>query len=322
MFLAALALSVLASKHPGNLGLLPLGDWHRRWVENPAPTRLSRNDHLARLGLKEEIEATERLRQLGRFMHEEFEPGVSLLTPWPGGTGYIWRLQTIDALGRTTCLPGETVPRPWSGLQRADVLRLFGLGADYIVPAISWSEKPPSPIELVDDWIVLVDDGPRDPARSAAAREILRAYELITLPVPIAPSATSRWPTRPFHLLRRRALDRAPKLEVALEDGRFRVSVRHGSHKQLVDLCVLLVDARGERWSMLPTGVVRPGATGMMRTSILVFGTGDRAIELATGAIPDDDAFVELRAVLRNPQARAEHPFALASVEVRRPIRR
>jgi hypothetical protein len=331
LFLTALGLSALASRFPGDLGLLPLEGVHRRWVEDSPQRRLSYQDKLARLGLDEEIDATERLRQLGRFLRTELEPRDSVLTPWPGALAYISGNPVIDALGRTTPAPGDAVPRPWSGLQRVDALRLFELEADYVVPAISWSERPQTLHEIVDAWMLFVDDHPASrgalgdselAARAAVLRESLRAYELITVPVAVGPSENTRWPSRPFHLLRRRALDRTPQLEIALEGERFRVLARNRSHQQLVDLRVLLVDSEGKPWSVLPTGALREGATGMMRTSLLLPKTGEeRSIELAAGNLPRGRDFVLLRAVLRNPQARAEHPFALASEVASVPLR-
>ena len=326
LFLLALSTSVLASKYPGDLWLVPLDSLHRRSVESSTPPRLSYARILGRLSLVEEIDATERLRNLGTFMQQpQFDLRDSVLTPWPGAIGYLSHLRVIDALGRATLLPGESVPRPWSGVQRADVLALFLRAPDYIVPSITWQDWhdlqiPPTLHEIADAWIESIDSEPRSDARTAAVREALRAFELITVPVPLRNATQVRSPTRPFLLLRRRTLDKTPKLSIDIDGTHFRINVRHRSHEQIVDLRVMLLDSGGRLWSVLPTGSVKEGATGMMRTSVLLFHTGDRTMELASGELPSGLDVVELRAVLRNPLARAEHPFALASEQVSAPI--
>ena len=316
LFLFALATTALASKYPGNLGPFPTETLHRRWLQSGTSSRVSYVEPLGRLGLVEEIEVTERLRGLGAFMNAQFDPRDTVLTPWPGAIGYLSRLHVFDALGRTTLLPGETVPRPWTGTQRSDLLALLATDVDYIVPGINWYEAPPSLREIADNWQRFIDNQPIDTQRTAAVHEALRAFELITVPVPIYGSAAARPPTRPFHLLRRRALQLWPKLAIELDGSRYRVNVIHRSHEQMVDLRVILRERNGQLWSVLPTGALRSGASGLMRTSILLFHTDVRAIELAAGDLPDDLDVVEIRVVLRNPLARAEHPFAMASETV------
>ncbi|HUR27402.1 MAG TPA: hypothetical protein VM509_04395 [Planctomycetota bacterium] len=312
MFLLALASSALASKYPGDLWLLPTDKVHRDLVQSTTPPRLSYNDLLGRLGLTEEIELTDHLRTLGIFLRDNLYPGDSVLTPWPGAIGYLSKLRVIDAYGRTTLLPGESVPRPWSGVQRADVLELIELGADYVVPSIGTS-IPPTMLGTADSWVKALDSEPVSASRTKAIRTALEAYELITVPVPIHNWNDPRAPTRPMYLLRRRAMGRTPRLEVAIDGERFRVSAIHESHEQIVDLRVVLIDSKGQKWSVLPTGTVRKGANSMMRTSLLLFSTGERKIDLAAGEFPAGFDIVEMEAVLRNPQARGEHKFALSS---------
>ena len=61
----------------------------------------------------------------------------------------------------------------------------------------------------------------RRAARALAIRNELNAYELITVPVPLRNSANPNAPTRPFHLLRRRDLDKSPRLSLSAERGHF-----------------------------------------------------------------------------------------------------
>ena len=322
MFLTALATSALVSKYPGDLGVLPLESLHRRWVVRSTPPRLSYVEPLGRLGLVEETDATERLRSLGIFMRDQLDPRDRVLSPWPGALGYISRLRVIDVLGRATLPPGKVHPRPWSGEQRADLLAVLALSPEYIVPAINWHEVPPTLKEIGLTWSRALDIAPSDEARLQALGEQLRAYELITVPVPLTNSTQPRTPTRPFHLLRRRDMNLAPHLAIELEGRRFKVTVRHNAPQQEVDLRVLLRDSAGRQWSVEPTGRLREGMTAMMRTSILLFPTGDRSIELAAVSWPEGLDIVELRAVLRNPLAGGEHPYSVASEAVIVPIAR
>ena len=110
------------------------------------------------------------------------------------------------------------------------------------------------------------------------------------------------------------------QLRVEVTGRHFSVSVRSPSHEQIVDLQVLLIGSDGRSTAVPPTGSPGERATGMMRTSILLFPTGDRTIELAAGELPPDLDVSELQAVLRNPLARGEHSFASASELVRKPI--
>ena len=66
-----------------------------------------------------------------------------------------------------------------------------------------------------------------------------------------------------------------------------------------------------------PTGgfVAKPDL--LARSSILLFPTGTRKIELVRGQLPGDVEGVEMRAVLRNPGAVGEYLFSPACEEVR-----
>jgi len=322
MFLVALACSALLSKYPGNLGLLQTEGLHRRWVVSSTPPRLSYQESLGRLGLVEEIEVTQRLRSLGIFMREHLDPLHHVLTPWPGSLGYLSRLRVIDALGRATLPPNAVQPRPWSGEQRADLLAVLARSPEYIVPAINWEPVPPTLKDVALSWSQTLDIAPSDERRLQALGEQLLAFELITVPVPLGNSTNPRAATQPFHLLRRRDLDLAPRLTVEVEGRAFKIKVQHRAHQQQVDLRVVLRDSSGRQWSLEPTGRVHEDATAMMRTSILLFPTGDRAIELAAGSWPADLDIVELRAVLRNPLARGEHHYSSVSEAVVVPLPR
>lgn len=330
MFLIGLSTAAIASKYPGDLGPLPVERIHRAWMQPSAPAGLSYAGPLGRLGLVEEIDVTERLRGLGVFMRRQLDAQNSVLTPWPGAIGYLSRLRVIDARGRTSIAPqprGEAgvapsaaMPLPWIGSPRTDVVELLAQRPDYVVPAINWRGTPPRWPEVSQGWQEYIDVDPFGEARKLEVREAFRAYELITVPVPIRAGDPRRGTTRPFHLLRRRAMNLQPRLEVERRGDRFAISVRHRAHEQLVDLRVQWVDRNGNVFTSDPTGRTVAGSATLMRTSILLFASGDRRIELAQGTIPASIGATELRAQLRNPLAHGDHPYAQVSEEVVLPL--
>jgi hypothetical protein len=313
LFLCGLAASFLGSKYPGDLGQLKLERLHRAWMTPHSTPRFGYQQQLGRLGLAEEIDATQRLRSLGIFLRGQLDPQHTVLTPWPGAVGYLSRLRVIDMLGRTTPPPGHDRVLPWTGMPRADVLAALSQAPDYIVPMIAWRQPVPEARDIAANWARELDIDPDDPRRAPHIRDELRTYELITVPIPLGNSSAPDRPKRPFYLLRRKALGLAPVLSVELEGKQFRITVAHRAHEQLVDLRVLLRDAAGELHSMLPTGGFIDGSSACARRSIVLYPTGTRRIELAVGELPDNIDAVELRAVLRNPGARGEHSFAAVS---------
>jgi hypothetical protein len=322
MFLLALSLSAVVSKFPGDLGPLPIEATHRRWAKRSTPARLAYVEPLGRLGLVEEIDFTERLRCVGVFLRDQVDSRSRVLTPWPGALSYVSRLHVIDALGRATPPPDSSYPRPWNGEQSVDLLAVFDQSPDYIVPAILADGAPPSLRAIARGWLRALDVQPDDEARIAALCERLRPFEMITVPVPRIDFKSPRAPTRAFHLLRRRDLKLAPVLAVEPSGGGYRISVQHASHQQRVDLQVVLIDAEGREWSLEPNGTPSLGSRRLLRTSILLFNTGDRSIELARIALPEQPRFVELRAMLRNPMTLGDQPFSAASEPTVVPIAR
>jgi hypothetical protein len=320
LFLLGVCLSALASKYPGDLGPLRLEKLHRRWMSahTRPPFGYGKEHSLGRIALDQEIRVGEKLRAIGAFMRGQLDPAHAVLSPWPGLLGYISRLEVIDALGRATPLPGESQPRAWVGNARVDVVRLLQEGPEYVVPTLGFESQAPSINEIAEMWSLGLDIQPGVLARGLAIREQLEQYELITVPSePAAGRLARRGPGR-FYLLRRKGaeIDLSPALKVTVNGRDFRVEVQHGSHEQLVDLRVQVQDREGRLWTMRPTGEFSVDGEVVARSSILLFPTGTRSIELLRGRVPDGMEPVQIRAVLRNPGARGEFLFTTACAEV------
>jgi hypothetical protein len=159
---------------------------------------------------------------------------------------------------------------------------------------------------------------PRERAQELGAA--LRDYELLTVPVDRQHTRAGVLPRNRFFLLRRADLGLAPVLHVGLAGHRLRVDVEHSSHEQIVDLRVQIVARDGELWSLRPTGEAAPDPTLISRSSILLFPTGMRRIELLNVSLPSELDPTEIRAVLLNPGAQSDVGFGPASTEVVVPV--
>jgi hypothetical protein len=320
LFLLGLAGSAFASKWPGDLGPLPLERMHRDWMSPRTLARFGYEEHNGRTGLGEEILATERLREIGIFLRDHAAPGTTVLTPWPGAIGYLSRLRVIDPLGRTTPSPGEHRTRAWEGLPRADVVKALAQRPDYIVPSIRFGEFAPTAQEIATEWAKSLDIDPNKQGRSMGVRSELVSYELITVPITHRYARPGVFPRDQFHLMRRKDLDRAPRLHVRLEGRRLEIDVEHRAHEQLADLRVHVRARDGALWSMRPSGELEPRPDLLARTQILLYPTGERRIRLLAATLPEDLDAVELRAVLRNPSTFGDSLFTATSDEVSVPV--
>lgn len=320
LFLLAMFLSGLASKYPGDLGPLPTEHLHRAWMHPRAEPPLGYEGALGRLGQTEEIQTTERLRTVGVILRDQLDPHHSILTPWPGAIGYLSRLTVIDALGRTTPAAGTARTRSWTGRPRVDVVAALQARPDYVLPVIRVGPTVPSRDAIAQAWTNEIDTRPDDPDRRGLVAAELEPYELIVIPTNGEGSRWNIFLRNRFYLLRRRALDLRPLLHVTVEGRSYRVEVEHRSHDQLVDLSLRVVDSSGHSLAVAPSGALEPAHGQVARSSILLFPTGTRRVELIRGELPEDVEARELRAVLRNPHARGDYPFSLASEEVVAPV--
>lgn len=296
LFLIGLVVSAVASKFPGNLGPLPLDGWQRAWMQASAPRRLGESDQLGREGLQDEIERTSRLRGVAAFLRDEIDPQLTVMTPWPGAIGYLSQLRVLDALERTAPFSPERTKQPWGALARWDLVAALEREPDYIVPTLAGGSPAPTVESLAREWSALLDQGRGDAQRRARVLELLSGYELITVPAAERPGDR-------YRLMRNKALGLSPTLAVELEQGELRIEVRHAAHEQLVDLLVELEDASGARWQMRPTGELAQSGDVRARRAILLFPTGERAIELLRAELPDSPRIVRARALLLNPDS-------------------
>ena len=312
LFLMGLFASALASKHPGDLGPLRVEGLHRAWMQPSTHAGFGSEHLLGREGLNEEIKRTQRLRAIGVFLRDQLDPSHRVVTPWPGAIGYLSRLRVIDPIGRTSPPPGKAHPASWSSLERQDLVTQLAELPEYLLPSLDFGEGAPPIEQIAREWWHHLDLLPSRPERALSIYETLKRYELITVPL--------RWREREheahgqrFHLMRRKDLQLSPVLEIALEERRLRVLVRHLSHEQVVDLRVQVRDTRGELWSLRPTGTLERRPDLVARSSILLFPTGSRQVELLSVELPEGFAGSTVQAVLRNPGALGETDFDTAS---------
>jgi len=198
-----------------------------------------------------------------------------------------------------TPLPGTDRLQPWGSLGSWDLLSVLEERPDYIVPGQGPRAEPPSMAEIVELWSDGLDRTPQAAEHLPRLTELFAQYELIT--VPAIAEGTTPSDEEHFLLLRRLDLGAQPALSARMDRGELVVNVRHSSHQQLVDLLVELVDQDGASWSLRPTGEAAPGTSVRARSSILLFPTGARSIELLRTALPADVHVRSVRAVLLNP---------------------
>lgn len=315
LLLAAVGASFLVSKSPGDLGPLPLQRLQRYWLEPREPLASAYGRPLGRAGLALEIREVERLRSLGSFLRERIGQASTILTPWPGSVACFSRKRVFDLLGRASPPPGESMPHAWRGRPRLDLVRMFELEPDYVVPVLEGLTPGASPVQILRGWLQDYDRQGDGEDRLFELVNALSPYELITVPVSEeAPVAVGQGP-RPYVLLRKRRLELAPVLEVACEGAEFRVLARHEGHQQVVDLKVWLVDARQRPWAMTPTGRFVEDAVDEIstRTGLLLYATGPRPIQMVRGRVPAELAAlgkVEVRARIYNPGTSGDSPLA------------
>ena len=300
VFLAGLFLSALASKFPGDLGPLPTKALQERWMTAHTPSRFGYTDKLGREGLAEEIKATARLRGIGVFLRDHLDPRHSVLTPWPGAIGYISGLRVVDALSRATPMPGYLRAEAWNALERRDLIAALEQRSAYIVPTLGDDPVAPTIEDIVQAWSERLDLDPDSPERQARIRELLGAYEVLTVPASRVDGIEPR-PGERYHLARRRELGLAPVLTLQTDARELAVQVEHRSHAQLADLFVWLEDPSGQRWFLRPDGSFVRRAELTARSSLLLHPTGTRTIELVRAALPPEFAGGTLHAVLANP---------------------
>lgn len=289
-------ISGLPSKAPSNIG------WHEAWVEDAFADPGFGREHLrGRASLQQELAATEELRDLGRFLREQVDPGLSLLTPWSGVLGYLAGRTVLDIEGRRTRARGLV-----DALELAPDLILATRQVDR---GLRQRRAPGLPIDST--WIDLARDEPETGRRIF---EALGEYELVTVPVVGEREARpiGGWP---MHLLRRRDLGLAPTVELTREGDTLlvRIHTPEGGHMQLVHLELTVRDSAGTPWAVDPLGRLQPDRNHVAR-AWLVAGVGEEgvveALRLDLAPTPDGTPIAEVEARLLNPRMRREHAYA------------
>jgi hypothetical protein len=316
LFALGLGGAALASKFPADEGPGGAEAFHRRWMEPRTQARFGYLELNGRMGLAEEIQTTERLREIGIFLRDHTPRDATVLSPWPGAIGYLSRREVIDPLGRTAPPPGESLTRAWEGRPRADVARALAERPEYIVPTIRFGVSPPTAQEIAAAWVTSLDDQSHKPQRAVGIRSQLADYELVAVPVLDRYSRQGVFPNGHFYLMRRRDLGLAPKLALQIEGRRLRVHATHRSHPQLVDLRVQLVERDGTSHNLRPDGSLDSPTDIVARAQLLLLPSGERRITLLDMELPERSSPIEVRAVLRNPNAVGDSIFSFASAEV------
>jgi hypothetical protein len=311
--------SALASRHPADLGPLPLEAWHERWMRSRGSASFGYEQTLGRKGLEEQIDTTLRLRGLGIFLRDYLDPGSSILTPWPGTLGYLSRLQVFDLLGRASPIGGAVRPASWTRRERSDVVSALRMAPDFIVPEIRPRESPPSATELALLWLEELDHRPRAFGRLAEIQTEFSRYEMVTVPTTIPTRGSGPYRNETFRLLRRKELGLRPRLALNWKGGELRVTVSHRAHLQIADLRILVIDANGRLWSIRPTGELAEGPGVLTRPGLLLYESGTSSLEVLRIHLPAEvngSPIVEVRGVLRNPGAGGDDLFADVSAVV------
>lgn len=263
----------------------------------------------------------ENLRRLGVFLRQRVGPDAVILSSSPGAIGYLSRKEVRDLSARVWPAPGETRPQSWRGTPRVDVVAALNQGVDYIVPQFGPLDEAATADAFWKNWLVRYDVvGPT----SERERDVLRALEgftLVSVPVP----AKSRGPLEPseypFPLLQRKEQEAEliPELELALEPGVLRVLARHEGPQLVVDLCVRATGP-GLDVFLAPTGQWLTSVERDARTSLLLFQTGSRAVQLIEAHLPPELDGARITAWLHNPGMRPGAALARVGAPVDRQL--
>ncbi len=311
LLFTSVAAAFLVSKIPGDLGPLRIEELQTRWQTPRGELAAKYPRPLARLGLLEEIRAVEHLRTVGVFLRQRVGADAVILTSWPGAIGYLSRKEVRDLSGRAWPPPGEVRPHSWRGAARVDVVASLGSDIQYVVPVIGTLDLGNAPGDFLIAWLERYDTIGHTEKRLRELRKVLMSgFMLVSVPVPAesrAPSATSE---RPFLLLQRKDLEMIPVLSLEVGNDLVRVLARHEGHHQVVDLCVRATTSDGQELYLSPPGVWTPSTPLDARTSLLIFPTGTRAIQLLEARVPAELRGAKLSAWLHNPGMRPDGPLS------------
>jgi hypothetical protein len=323
VLLAAVVISALASKFPGDLGPLPLERVHRQWMRASATAPFGRQGVLGRLALNEEIAITSQLRELATWLQHEVPAERSVLTPFPGVLGYLSRARIHDLFQRTGGATDGRTSLTWWFERPVDVLAALEERPDYVLPGLVSVELIGSrtlPESLARE-LMRADQDPSSEERLRAARKLLEDYELLSVPLWREDSSRRIARSQPFFLLRRK--DRGPgfalsanlaadRLTVDLTRSRTVEDTSSDGLPQLARLRITATDDRGQSWQVDPAGGLTPDPRVSTRIGLLLQPSGSRPTRLFDSAIrvPPEVRVVELHVALLNPGTRGGHFLA------------
>jgi hypothetical protein len=301
----------LVSKVPGDVGPLRLEGLLTRWQTPRGELAATYPRPFARLGLLEEIRAVEHLRTVGVFLRQRVGADAVILTSWPGAIGYLSRKEVRDLSGRAWPPPGEVRPHSWRGAARVDVVASLASDIDYIVPVIGTLDLSDTPGDFLVAWLERYDTiGPTEKRLRELRKALMNGFMLVSVPVPAESSAPNKPSERPFLLLQRKDIEMIPALSLEAGDGLLRVHARHEGHLQVVDLCVRVTTFDGRELYLSPPGNWMPSAPLDARTSLLIFPTGTRSIQLLEARVPAELRGAKVSAWLHNPGMHPEGPLS------------
>jgi hypothetical protein len=311
VLLAAVTGSLLASKLPGDFGPLPMRPFIEAWMRPGEEIADAFPHQHGRQGLLGELRRVESLRSIGIFLRDKTPPDARVATFTPGAIGYLTRKHIVDLLGRTQPPPYDTHSQSWSGQPKVDLVQALEQPADYVVPDV-WSVSSPSLTEILHGWLRRYDVVGDRPERFRELTEVLRRFEVVTVPVPTSSESPATTGAAPFLMLRDKKLGPTPRVEIHRDGRSIAIDVLHEGHRQVVDLAVLLVDQDGTSWNMAPTGEWRSANGIDARTNLLVYDTGAHPIRMLSGELPEGLESGRLTARLRSVGIPTTSQFATA----------
>lgn len=290
---AAILGSLFASRFPGDLGPLKIGEAQERAFAASAAPPFGRGRVIGRASLFSEIRLVSNLRGIGSLLGARLPKSTSILSPWPGVLSHSSGLRVIDAFGRTAALPGQAchgwAPEP--GV--IDIRSALASQPDFILPSIAGLEAYAAGEleDLLPDGLFALDPSDGEELRRFVGAT-LAGYELV---VTAGGSNSAGGSGEPLLVLRRRGLERPMKLSAERQteaDGteRIRFKARYAN------------GAEGIRKASPSEG---PGAP-LLRAEELAKGSLPQIFDVCLEVVFEDGARISLDPVGRALQSRSE----------------
>ena len=150
-----------------------------------------------------------------------------------------------------------------------------------------------------------------------SALNLLRDYEVVSIPVPRRSYLPDDTSPRPFYMLRNKKLMLQPRIEIEEVEGEFVIHAWHDGHQQVVDLEVVWSEIGGRKLHLNPTGQFVEQDLVHARAGLLLHSTGQRPIQLMKFRLPAGADKGAIEAVLQNPNSEADPRFSMVSRRTR-----